>query len=117
MSLTKFTPLAAPLLDPRNEAALVEYALDRVFTASGGQLNDFSPSSPARALLEGQAFAGAELLFYLNQLPEAAAIAFLQIAGIQRILGTKAAVTLTVTITQLLGSTFTLPAGYEVTDK
>ncbi|HEY9736752.1 MAG TPA: baseplate J/gp47 family protein, partial [Trichocoleus sp.] len=38
-------------------------------------------------------------------------------AGIQRILGTKAAATLTVTITQLLGSTFTLPAGYEVTDK
>jgi hypothetical protein len=114
--ITKFTPITAPTLDPRTEKKLVEYALDRIFTASGGKLNDFSPSSPARALIEGQAFAGAELLYYLNLLPEAVAIAFLQIAGIQRILGTKAVVNLTFTLTQPLGSSYVVPAGYEVLD-
>lgn len=113
---TNVQPLSTPILDPRNEAQLVEYAMDRVFTASGGKLNDFSASSPARALLEGHAFAQAELLYYLNQLPEATAIAFLQIAGVQRILGTKATVTLTFTLTTILGTAFTLPSGYEVKD-
>ena len=111
---TQITPLVIPSLDPRTEATLVEYALDRVFVASGGAINSFAPSSPARALIEGQAFAGAELLYYLNQLPEAMAIAYLQIAGIQQILGTSASVTLTFTLTSVLSTSYTVPAGYEV---
>lgn len=111
---TNITPLVVPTLDPRTEASLVEYALDRVYTASGGTLNSFAASSPARALIEGQAFAGAELLYYLNQLPEAMALAYLQIAGIQQILGTSATVTLTFTLTAPLTTAYTVPIGYEV---
>ena len=111
---TQITPLVIPSLDPRNEATLVEYALDRVFTASGGTLNSFAASSPARALIEGQAFAGAELLYYLNQLPEAMALAYLQIAGIQRILGTSATVTVQFNLTAVLTTSYNIPAGYEV---
>ncbi|NDC40619.1 MAG: hypothetical protein EBZ77_03570 [Chitinophagia bacterium] len=111
---TNITPLVIPTLDPRTEATLVEYALDRVYTASGGTLNSFAASSPARALIEGQAFAGAELLYYLNQLPEAMALAYLQIAGIQQILGTSAIATLTFTLTAPLTTAYTIPIGYEV---
>lgn len=113
-SITRFTPLENPILDPRNEEQLVEYGLDRVYSASKGKINDFSLSSPTRALIEGQAFAGAEILFYLNQLPEAFAIAFFQICGIQRRLGRAATVTLTFYLTAPLSSIFTVPAGYEV---
>lgn len=112
--ITRFTPLDNPVLDDRNEEQLVEYALDRVYSASGGKINDFSLSSPTRALIEGQAFAGAELLFYLNLLPEAYAIAFLQIAGIQRRLGRASTVVLTFYLSAPLAGVFTIPAGYEV---
>jgi uncharacterized phage protein gp47/JayE len=112
--VTRVTPLEAPSLDPRSEFELVDYALDRVFSASGGRINDFSAGAPARALIEGQAFAGAELLYYANQLPEALAIALLTIAGIQRKLGSAATVTLEFTLTSVLGNAFAIPAGFEV---
>ena len=108
----KFVPLQSPGLDPRNEEQLVALAVDRVYTASGNRLNDISTSSPARALIEGQAFAGAELLYYVNQLPEAMAIEFLKIAGIYRRLGTSSVVQLTFTLSAPLSTPFTVPAGY-----
>jgi hypothetical protein len=108
----KFVPLESPNLDPRNEEQLVALAVDRVYTASGNRLNDISTSSPARALIEGQAFAGAELLYYVNQLPEAMAIEFLKIAGIYRRLGVSSVVQLTFTLTASLATNFTVPAGY-----
>jgi hypothetical protein len=89
-------------------------ALDRIFVASGGSLNDFSSSSPARALVEGQAFAGAELLYRVSKLPEAMAIAFLKIAGIQQKLGSAASATLAFTLTAPLSTPFTIPQGYLV---
>ena len=112
--VTQFQPLENPVIDPRNEEEIVEYATDRIFQASGGRLNDFSESSPARALVEGQAFAAAELLYYANQLPEGFAIAFLKIAGIQQRLGTFAKVNLTFRLSVPLGNPFTIPQGYEV---
>jgi hypothetical protein len=112
--VTQFAPLENPTIDPRNEEELVEYATDRIYQASGGRLNDFGESSPARALVEGQAFAAAELLYYANQLPEGFAIAFLKIAGIQQRLGTYAKVTLRFRLSVPLGNPFTIPIGYEV---
>lgn len=114
MPITRFTPLNDPILDPRNEEDLVLRALDRVHAISNGRLNDFSPSSPARALIEGQAFCGAELLYWVNKLPEALAIAFLKIAGIQQRLGSAAQATLTFTLTAPLSSPFVIPQGYQV---
>ncbi|NJR40956.1 MAG: hypothetical protein HC781_21605 [Leptolyngbyaceae cyanobacterium CSU_1_4] len=117
MSITRFTPLEAPILDPRNEEKLVEMAIERVFLASGGRINDFSTSSPVRALIEGQAFSAAEHLFWANQFVEAVSIQVLQIAGVQRRLGTTSQTILTFTLTAPLASPFTVPQGYLVKDR
>jgi hypothetical protein len=116
MPITRFTPLEAPVLDPRNEAELVEMAIARVFLASGGRINDFSTSSPVRSLIEGQAFAAAEHLFWCNQFLEAVSIQVLQIAGVQRRLGTASQTRLTFTLTAPLAGPFTIPQGYLVKD-
>jgi uncharacterized phage protein gp47/JayE len=62
---------------------------------SGGELNDFTPASPLAAISEGQAFAQAELLYYLNNLPEAFSLQWLRQLGIQRRIGAKALVDIT----------------------
>jgi len=62
---------------------------------SGGELNDFTPASPLAAISEGQAFAQAELLYYLNNLPEAFSLQWLRQLGIQRRIGAKALVDVT----------------------
>lgn len=110
----KFEPIEAPVLDPRNEKELVELALDRLYVASGGTINDFGPHAPARALTEGLCFAIAELLYYANQLPEAMAINFLQIVGVQRRLGTPAQAMLRVELIEPLDNPFVIPAGFVV---
>ena len=114
--MTKIAPLLSPVIDDRSEKELVEYALVRVVQASNGLLsNALDIGSPERALIEGFAFAAAELLYRINKVPEAALIQFLQISGVQRILGVAATVRLTFTLTQSLNTTFTIPAGYVVT--
>lgn len=114
MPIVKFVPLQSPQLDPRNEEDLVQYSMDRVFTASNGTINDFSIGSPTRALLEGGCFAQAEFLYYLNQLPESIAIEFLKIMGIQQKLGSAAQVPVTFTLTISLTNPFYIPAGFQV---
>lgn len=108
--------LELPVLDPRSEIQLVEQALVRVFNASNGTINDFSASSVVRALVEGQAFGGAELLYFVNKLPLALVVQFLQVAGVIKRDGTAAIVTLTFTLSASIGNPFTIPQGFEVTD-
>lgn len=108
--------LDIPILDPRNEAELVEQAIQLVYEASGQLLNDYSPHSPTRALIEGLCFACAELLWWVNKLPDAIAIAFLKNAGVERILGTKAVATIQFNLTAPLGTAFTVPQGFSVSD-
>lgn len=105
-------PLQTPVLDPRNDSDLLRRSIARVFASSSGRLNSFSKGDPVRALLEGQVFATAELLYYLNQLPEAYGIEFLKIMGIQRILGTASTANITFTLTKPLSNTFTVPAQF-----
>ncbi len=82
--MTRYLPIIAPELDPRNEFQLAAEAKERVVTASNNQLTDISPGSPVSALCEGMAFTQAELLYYLNQAPEAWTATFLsQVLGIQ----------------------------------
>ncbi|MDX1371016.1 MAG: baseplate J/gp47 family protein, partial [Nitrososphaeraceae archaeon] len=101
-------------LDPRNEADLVIAAAQKIYEASNGRLNNFSPSSPTMALIEGQAYAGAELLYYANQLPEAIILEWLsQLLGIQRRLGTPSKSTLEVNIAPH-ADTWILKAGFIV---
>ncbi|MBD2452241.1 baseplate J/gp47 family protein [Nostoc sp. FACHB-152] len=114
--LNQTIPLQSILIDPRNEETLVAEAQVVVSNASNGQLNDFSENSPVAALIQGQAFAGAELLYYINQLPLALVVDFLKVTGVQRSLGTKAKATLTFNISSPQSVDFTIPQGFEVVD-
>ena len=67
--MPRYSPLPSVNLDPRNEAALVQAATQRVYEASGQTLNDFSAGNPLAALLEGLSFAQGEFLFWANLLP------------------------------------------------
>ncbi|KOP22826.1 hypothetical protein AMR41_29480 [Hapalosiphon sp. MRB220] len=109
-------PLSSVILDNRDEATIVEQSQLRVYNASGGQLNDFTENSPVAALIQGQAFAASEFLYYVNQLPLALVIDFLKVTGVERSLGTKAKTTLTFTLTAPQQIPFTIPEGFEVVD-
>lgn len=109
--------LESIILDPQDEETIVESAQLRVFNESGGQLNDFTENSPVAALIQGQAFAASEFLYYVNQLPLALVIDFLKVTGVTRKLGTQAKTTLTFTLSNPQSFTFTIPEGFEVTDQ
>jgi Baseplate J-like protein len=102
------------VLDPGNEAELIQLAYTRIQTASGNTITDFRPGSAIAALVEGQTFALAELLYYLNLLPEAIAIEVFRLYGITRSLGTPATGALTFLLTDVAVDTFSLPAGYAI---
>lgn len=90
-----YGPILPLQLDSRNTSALVRAIQTRINLESGGELNDFTPASPLAAISEGQAFAQAELLYYLNNLPEAFSLQWLRQLGIQRRIGARALVDIT----------------------
>lgn len=102
------------VLDPGTEAELTELAYVQIQAASGGTINDFRPGSSIAAFVEGQTFALAELLYYMNLMPEAIAVEVFRLYGIQRSLGTFAAGELTFFLTDPAIEPFVLPAGYGV---
>jgi hypothetical protein len=85
-----FGPILPLLLDSRNVDDLVRAIQSRIFIESEGKLNDFTPASPLAAISEGQGFAQAELLYYLNSLPEAVSLQWLRALGVQRRIGSRA---------------------------
>jgi len=90
-----YGPILPLQLDSRNTSALVRAIQTRINLESGGELNDFTPASPLAAISEGQAFAQSELLYYLNNLPEAFSLQWLRQLGIQRRIGARALVDIT----------------------
>lgn len=109
--MARYAPLPSVSLDPRNEAELVQAASQRVYQASGQTLNDFSAGNPLAALLEGQAFAQGEFLFWANQLPQSILIEWLgPFLGAMRRLGTPAVARLLITVPPSDTIT-TVPAG------
>lgn len=104
-------PAIFPVLDNRLTENLVSECCSRVFAASGGILNDFSVGSPVRAIIEGQAYAQSELLFYLNLVPKSIALHWLQIAGVKRVLATKAVGMVRLRLNTVLAGRFILPIG------
>ena len=109
--MARYSPLPSVNLDPRNEAQLVQQASQRVYQASGQTLNDFSSGNPLAALLEGQAFAQGEFLFYANQLPQSILIEWLgPFLGAMRRLGTPAIARLQIAIPPV-DTVTTVPAG------
>ena len=97
--MARYAPLPSIPLDPRNEAELVQAASQKVYQASNQTLNDFSAGNPLSALLEGQAFAQGEFLFWANQLPQSILIEWLgPFLGAMRRLGTASVARLLLTI-------------------
>jgi hypothetical protein len=95
----RYAPLPSISIDPRTEAQIVQSASQRVYQASGQTLNDFSSGNPLAALLEGQAFAQGEFLFWANQLPQSILIEWIgPFLGAMRRLGTPAVARLEITI-------------------
>lgn len=114
MATEIFGPLLPLQLDSRNVNEVVRAIQSRIHIESGGQLTDFTPASPLAAISEGQGFAQAELLYYLNSLPEAVTIQWLRSLGVQRRIGSRALVD--VTFFRVSGYTrpVTIPAGTKV---
>jgi hypothetical protein len=114
MAIEIFAPILPLQLDSRNVNDIVKSIQTRIFIESGGKLNDFTPASPLAAISEGQGFAQAELLYYLNTLPEAVTVQWLRSLGIQRKLGSRALVN--VTFRRLTGYNrpVTIPKGTRV---
>lgn len=108
------SPLPSLQLDPRNTNALLSAIQSRIYLESGGVLNDFSPASPLSALTEGQAAASSELLYYLNNLPEAYAIQWMKLLGVQRIIGATSYVEITFTKIASYGRPVYIPQGTEL---
>jgi hypothetical protein len=107
----RYSPLPIVSIDPRNEAELVQRASEVVYDASNQTLNDFSAGNPLAALLEGQAFAQGEFLFWANQLPQKILIEWIgPFLGAMRRLGTPATARLLVTIPPN-NQSVTIPAG------
>lgn len=102
------------VLDPGKESELVQLAYNRIKVASGNTITDFRAGSAVAALVEGQTFALAELLYYLNLMPEAIAIEVFRLYGITRSLGTFASGALTFSLAEPAVDVFSLPAGYPV---
>ena len=109
--MARYAPLPSVDIDPRNEAQLVQQASQRVYQASGQTLNDFSSGNPLAALLEGQAFAQGEFLFWANQLPQSILIEWLgPFLGAMRKLGTPSIARLQLTVPPV-DTVTTVPSG------
>lgn len=102
------------VLDPNTDDQLLEQYYQRTIAASQGSLTDRSPGSVLAALGEGSTFAIAELLYYLNMLPEASALETLRLAGVSRRAGTAATGSLKFLLTAPLQTPFIIPSGYVV---
>lgn len=97
--MARFAPLPIVSIDPRNEADLVQSASQRVYEASNRTLNDFSSGNPLSVLIEGQAFAQGEFLFWANQLPQKILIEWIgPFLGAMRKLGTPSTALLEVSV-------------------
>jgi hypothetical protein len=112
--MPNYAPLPPIELDPRNESELVAAAAQRVYEASGATINDFSSGSPVLALLEGQAFAQAELLSFANSFPEAVLVEWIgPFLGAQRRTGAGSVVEIEFQIAPR-NQDFVIFAGFEL---
>lgn len=114
MATEIFGPLLPLQLDSRNVNDIVRAIQSRIHIESGGQITDFTPASPLAAISEGQGFAQAELLYYLNSLPEAVTVQWLRNLGIQRRIGSRALVEVTFYRVPGYNRPVTIPVGTRV---
>lgn len=102
-------------LDPRNDEDLLQQCYLRAYNASDGRINDFRDSSVVTALYEGMVHAQANLLWYLNKLPEAIAFEVMRYStGVERQDGTAAKAVLFFQLESPLGSNFLIDTSYTI---
>jgi len=106
--------LYTPLIDGRNEEELYQAAQNVVAARSLGQLNDFSDHGPLGVFLRATAFAIAELLYAVNNVPLALVVKLLELTGVRRQLGAKASAALTFSLTSARPTPYQIPKGFEV---
>lgn len=113
--MPRYSPLPIVSIDPRNETVLAQQAAQVVYEASNRTLNDFSAGNPLAALIEGQAFAQGEFLYWANQLPEKILIEWIgPFLGAMRRLGTPAVAQIIITINPQ-NTSILIPAGTSFT--
>lgn len=84
---------------------------------SNGKLTAEGTGSVVGYLLDAQIFALRELMFLVEELPTVGILRFLsEVVGVKRSLGTKAKVSLEVTLDAVRDTTLVVPLGYEVAD-
>lgn len=108
----RFTPLIAPRIF--GDRDLREYMLNIIEINSGGAINDRAPHAPTVVITDAVEFCRLELEYAMDKMAAIAAIRHLQTCGIQRMLGRKAQVVLTFTLSTTLPQ-FVLSKGYMVT--
>jgi hypothetical protein len=108
----RFTPLIAPSIF--GDRDLRENMLSIIEANSEGAINDRAPHAPTVVFTDAVEFARRELEYAADRMAEKAAVIHLQTCGIQRMLGRKAQVTLTFTLSATL-TQFVLSKGYMVT--
>ncbi len=102
-------------LDPRNDSDLLQECYLRTYNASDGRINDFRDSSVVTALFEGMVHAQANLLWYLNQLPEALAFETMRYTtGVERSDGTPAKGTLYFQLEAPQATSFLVDTSYTI---
>lgn len=109
-----FKPIEAPKLDSRTASDFIEIGKRGVYEASDGLLNDFSPAGGLITDIEATASAFEELLFWVNRLPEAFLLNFLQTLGIQQSLGKKAVATVVFSLSSGSANSFVVPSGFKL---
>lgn len=113
--MPRYAPLPSVSIDPRTEAQIVQQASQRVYEASNQSLNDFSAGNPLAALIEGQAFAQGEFLFWANQLPNKILLEWIgPFLGAMRRLGTPSVARVVFSITPT-DETIIVPAATQIT--
>lgn len=112
--MPRYAPLPSVSIDPRTEGQIVQDASQRVYEASNQTLNDFSSGNPLAALIEGQAFAQGEFLFWANQLPDKILLEWIgPFLGAMRRLGTPSVARVLFTIDPSSEPVF-IPAGTQL---
>lgn len=102
-------------LDPQNDEELLQQCYLRTYNASDGRINDFRDSSVVTALFEGMVFAQANLLWYLNQLPEAVAFEVMRYStGVERSDGTPAKANLYFQLSSPQATPFLIDTAYTI---
>jgi uncharacterized phage protein gp47/JayE len=95
------------ILDPDDDAGMLEQMYIRCEAASEGTITDFRQGSVMASLYEGVVYSLSELLWYLNLLPEALAIEVMRYStGVTRIDGTPASGSLTFVLDDVRATDF-----------